>query len=100
MLAHGFQSLQRPFISTAAQQQTEFVATDACKQLVFLKLAAQRAGQHTDQFVASGVAGDVVDHLELVHVNVGEGHLRVSSRGSKLVSHHLSKRGAIGQPGQ
>ena len=63
----------RRFQRAVFQQQTEFVATQTGQRVAVANLAAQNRGDAAQQFIARGMAADIVDDLEFIQIQVGKG---------------------------
>ncbi len=93
--------LQCPAQVAVAQQQRELVAAEAREHIPVVDTLVQQLGDLTQQGVARAVAGGVVDHPELVDVEVAQS---VLLRAGAAVEHRLLQRrfecGAVGQAGE
>ena len=84
------------------EQHAELVAAQAGQGVGLAHAGAQQRGDLLEHLVAGEVAAGVVDHLELVEVEVEEGVLRArsSARGVEAVLQALLELAAVDQAGE
>jgi hypothetical protein len=78
--AHGFGVLRRPVQTAPLQQHAELVAAEAREHVRVADFALQQRRHLLEQLVAGDVAAGVVDHLELVDVDITQRVLLVFHR--------------------
>ncbi len=82
-------------------KQAEFIAAEAGQGVTLANMLSEQRRQLTEQFVAGSVSAGIVDHLEVVQVNVQQGVFRMAGGGGVQGTGHPGLEGAaVEQAGQ
>ncbi len=70
LFADALGERERRFPARTRQQQAEFIATQPAHGAAFAGKPLHAPGDLADEFITGGMAAAVIDHLELVEVEV------------------------------
>ncbi len=74
--------MKRSFQGTGVEKQAELVAAEPGQGIPAPELALEQDADLFEQLVAGGVTGGIVDHLELVEIEVAENVARATRLGA------------------